>query len=155
MTIALTVAASPTWKWADDLRQVVGERRLIELALESAHTVGEGLPRPEGIPEDLPNPPILLTLLTYCYAAGIYGSEEIEWACENDESVRYICGRTFPEAHTLRRFRRANRPWIEECVLRVYASACFPSESSGDLNAYVRRKIELAIMTDTATADCY
>jgi hypothetical protein len=32
--------------------------------------------------------------------------------------------------------------------------ACAAPESSAELNAYVREKLELAVMIDMATADC-
>jgi len=136
------------------MRRLVGERRLIELASEAARLVGEGLPRPERLLDGQPGPLMLLTLLTYFYAAGIYSSEEIEWACEHDASARSICETTGPTAESLRRFRRANRPWVEACLAWVCAVACAAPESSAELNAYVREKLELAVMIDMATADC-
>jgi hypothetical protein len=150
-----------------DLRQRVGERVLIELALEAAQTVGERLPRPFGAKERC-NPQMLLTLLTYCYAAGMYGSGDIEWACSNDTAARYLCANTVPDEETIRNFRRANRPWIEACLTRVYQSACGASvavspeplsipgletRSSAELLNVVRRKLELAIMIDTAMCE--
>ncbi len=134
---------------ADDLRSVVGERRLIELALEAAQFVGEGLPRPEKIREHTPSPKMLLTLLAYCYASGIHGSEDIEWACENDLGVRYICANILPDQNTIRRFRRANRPWIEACLTRIHDAVCGADAGA----AFSRKKIELAIFTDTAADD--
>jgi hypothetical protein len=96
---------------------------------------------------------MLLTLLTYCYAAGIYGSEDIEWACEHDVTVRYICANTLPTQDNIRRFRRANRPWVEACLVWVYGKACAAEATSPDLAPFIRQKLELAIMVDTATAD--
>jgi len=154
MITALMNAARPTRESPEDLRRVVGERRLIELSLEAAQIVGEGLPRPERIVEDQPGSRTLLTLLTYCYAAGIYASEDIEWACESDAAARYICAKTWPDHDALRCFRRANRPWVEACLGWVYGKACPTALASSELAALVRQKLELAIMVDTATADC-
>jgi hypothetical protein len=154
MKTALIDAVLPVRDLPEDLRRVVGGRVLIELVLEASLWVGEALPRPEKLLEGQLGSQALLTLLTYCYAAGIYGSEEIEWACENDSSARYICAKTWPDQDTVRCFRRANRPWIEACLLWVYAKACPTEVATTDVPAFIRRKLELAIMVDTATADC-
>jgi hypothetical protein len=154
MKTALINAARPTRESPENLRRIVGERRLVELALEAAQLVGENVPRPEKIVEDQPGSRTLLTLLTYCYAAGIYASEDIEWACESDAAARYICAKTRPDHEVLRCFRRANRPWIEACLGWVYGKACPTDIAGSELAALVRQKLELAIMLDTATADC-
>jgi hypothetical protein len=154
MKTPLIDAVRPVRDLPEDLRRVVGERRLIEFALEASLSVGEALPRPEKLLEGQPGSQTLLTLLTYCYAAGIYGSEEIEWACEHDSSARYICAKTWPDQDTLRCFRRANRPWVEACLLWVYAKACPTQAATTDVPAFICRKVELAIVVDTATADC-
>ena len=153
MTTPLIDATRPTRDWPADLRPHVGEHRLIELALEGAQIVGERLPRPEGIAEDQPSPRLLLTLLTYCYAAAIYGSEDIEWACDKDPSVHYLCAKTPPEQEDIRRFRRANRPSIEACLVWIYGQACPAKDPGHSLADFVRQKLELAIMMDTASCE--
>ena len=154
MKIAFTDAKRLMREWPEDLRQALGERRLIELALEAAHIIGEGLPRPEAVAADQPSPRMLLTLLTYCYAAGIYASEDIEWESESDAGARYICANVPPEQDTVRRFRRANRPWVEACLAWVYGQAFKSDATSAVVAAIVREKVELAILADSATADC-
>jgi len=101
---------------------------------------------------------MLLTLLTYCYAAGVCGSEDIEYDCRNDAVTRYLCANTSPDQDTIRSFRRANRPRIEDCLARVYRSAddLAPvpmSRRTTDLTCLVRRRLELAIMFDTAMCE--
>src|SRR6185436_17910502 len=100
----------------------VGERVLIALALEAVQTLEDQLPRPPELAGGC-SPQMLLTLLTYCYAAGFYGSEDIEWACSNDAAAHYLCGNTAPDEEALRNFRRANRPWIEACLTSLYEKA--------------------------------
>src|SRR5439155_8426144 len=95
MTTLIDVEQRPSGLPAD-LRQHVGERALIELALDAVQTVGERLPRPLDAP-GRHSPQILLTLLTYCYAAGIYGSEDIEYDCRHDAATRYLCANTSPD----------------------------------------------------------
>ncbi len=112
---------------------------------------------------------MLLTLLTYCYAAGIYGSEDIEWDCRNDAAARYLCANTFPDQEAIRSFRGANREWIEDCLTCVYQCVYgvtatpmsrerlpIPgptTRSNAELINVVRRKLELAIMIDTAMCE--
>ena len=151
-----------------DLRQHVGERALIELALEAGQTVRARLSRPLG-PEGQCSPPRLLTLLTYCYASGVYASEDIEYDGRNDPATRHLCANTAPDQETIRNFRRANREWIEACLTCVYQSVCggapapgsrqprpIPgrqTRSSAEIVNVVRRKLELAIMIDTAMCE--
>jgi len=144
------------------MRQQLGERALIDLALAAVQTVGERLPGP------LPaagrhSPQMLLTLLTYCYAAGVYGSEDIEYDCRNDAATRYLCANASPDQDTIRNFRRANRHWIERCLACVYGrahgvtSAQTSVESSTlstfELFDFARRQVELAIMIDMAMSE--
>lgn len=152
-----------------DLRQRTGERALIKLALAAVETVSVRLPRWSGTAEGRFSPQMLLTLLTYCYAAGVYGSEDIEWDCRNDAAARYICANACPDSDTIRRFRRANRPWIEECLAWMYGEVCgVPSaemslepvrvadcqrEPHPELASFVQRKLQLAILIDTAMCD--
>jgi predicted metal-dependent hydrolase len=99
----------------------------------------------------------------------MYDSENIEWAEENDATVRYICARTCPEWQTLRRFRKANRQWIEQCLAHLLnqsrarrfagngdrPTGHIPILSKNYLAALgcARRRVELAIMMDTAASD--
>ena len=167
MTMLIDIEQRPSGLPAD-LRQHVGESALIQLALDAAQIVGERLSPPLEA-EGRHSPPMLLTLLTYCYAAGIYGSEDIEYACRNDAATRYLCANTSPDQDAIRSFRRANRPRIEACLTRVYHRACcetfapvsrgplpiprLETRSSAELTSIVRRKLELAIMIDTAMCE--
>jgi hypothetical protein len=65
---------------------------------------------------------MLLAVVTYCYAAGIYGSEDIEALMREDATFRFVCGNEFPGWRVIQRFRRYNRAAIQRCleeVLRV------------------------------------
>lgn len=66
------------------------------------------------------NPRTLLTVLTYCYATGVYNPGDIEDSIQEDQSVSYLAARTFPEAAVLRRFRREHRTLIREVLVRVF-----------------------------------
>ncbi|MBE0540609.1 MAG: transposase [Verrucomicrobia bacterium] len=152
-----------------DLRQAVGERTLIAWSLDAVHLLGDRLPGLSGAAIEEGSPRMMLTLLTYCYAAEIYGSEDIEWACRHDAAVRYVCGNEAPDQESLRRFRRVNRPWIEACLMWVHSKAeaanspatetevsplaRLSPQAYADLAVLVHRKLELAILIDTAAND--
>ena len=152
-----------------DLRPLVGECILIKLALEAVDVVADQLPLRPTLGAGSPGPRILLTLLTYSYAAGTFATEDIEWNCQHDAATRYVSGNANLDQDTLRAFRRANRPWIEACLALVLQLAhrrlrqeAAPSEPERSLlvaepdSAFLqlaRRRLELATLMDMAMAD--
>ena len=58
----------------------------------------------------------LLGLVTYHYAVGILPSREIERGLWTNAPFRAICGFRFPAWRLIRRFRRLNRPVIQDCL---------------------------------------
>jgi hypothetical protein len=150
----------------DNLRSWLGERALLELALDAVQMLAMRSPSfCTGCAEGL-SPPMMATLLTYCYAAGIYDTEQIEWATSSEPTVKYICAREYPRSQTIRKFRKANRQWIEQCLMYVLIQAlvrrlAVPADEplgAPWLNVemcvkardWARRKLELAVMMDTA-----
>jgi hypothetical protein len=155
-------AGQPTANSPEDLRQLVGERGLVELALQATQIWGSNLPQGHSAAEQGFNARMLLALLTYSYAAGIYASEDVGWACESDPGARYLCANAWPDAATLRCFRRRWRPLIETCLRWVYAMSRathsatlveFDAPATVDVTELVQRKLELAVLMDTATCD--
>lgn len=53
-------------------------------------------------------PHLMLALLIYCYANGVFGSRRIERATYRDVSVRYLCADHHPDHDTICTFRRRN-----------------------------------------------
>jgi hypothetical protein len=141
---------------------------LVGLALEAVQTVDW---RDHPVTDDGQEfrPQMMLTLLSYCYAAGIYGSQSIEWAAQSDKTVRYICGAKEPDWLTIRRFRRQNAELLRQCLAHILKHACALraargstsepiidcSESNLDhqIACEVRNKIETAIFLDAVTND--
>jgi hypothetical protein len=124
-----------------DLRGLDARRELIRVVLAATQAEGE---RAFGSCEPVvrTRARTLLSLLTYCYAADMLPSEDIEWACTNDAGARYICaGATFPR-EAIRQFRRANRAGILDALTQVTGAA-----------AVAQRKLDLAVMMDTAMCD--
>jgi len=146
--------------WPEDLRQGTGESALAKLALDAARAVAAERLNLSGKGETDSTPQQLLALLTYCYAACIYGSQDVELACRNDPVVCSLCPKALPDWRAIWRFRNANRPWIEEGLARVYFAAsggAAPPDSSGettrDIATLVRRKLRHAVWTDAAMFD--
>jgi transposase len=68
-------------------------------------------------------PKMLLTLLTYAYACGIYGSRDIELAIPHTKALRYLCSGHRPDANTLRQSRKQNRQWLQRTLAELLQRA--------------------------------
>ena len=64
-------------------------------------------------------PRMLLALLLYCYATGLFSSRRIEQATYDSVPVRMICGDTHPDHDTICTFRRENKALLQETFVRV------------------------------------
>lgn len=69
------------------------------------------------------HPRLLLALLIYCYANGIFSSRRIERATHRDIGVRYVAANLHPDHDTIAAFRRANRAAFEAAFLQVLLMA--------------------------------
>jgi hypothetical protein len=149
-----------------DLRALIGADALLALTLNAAQTLAT---RPAHDPTARPNPRMMLTLLTFSYASGWFGSEDVERAAGTDPTGRYISAREDIRAADVRRFRRANRPWIEHCLTQVIAqvwlraSQCpeFRDPAGAARHAVIleaalrnaRRRLSLAVQLDAAESE--
>lgn len=64
-------------------------------------------------------PRMLLGLLLYCYATGVFSSRRIEQATYDSVPVRMICGDTHPDHDTICAFRAQNKALVQETFVRV------------------------------------
>jgi len=64
-------------------------------------------------------PAMMLTLLIYAYATGLFSSRRIEHATYQNLSVRFICANTHPDHDTICTFRRKNDALIKETFLKT------------------------------------
>ena len=94
-----------------DLREWVGEDDLVHFIIAAV----ERLPlsafaiNHKGCGDEQFPPQMMLALLIYCYANGVFGSRRIERATYRDVSVRYLCGgEHHPDHDTICTFRRRN-----------------------------------------------
>jgi transposase len=65
------------------------------------------------------HPRMMLALLIYCYANGVFGSRRIEAATYRDIAVRYLCADTHPDHDTICKFRRENVDAISASFVQV------------------------------------
>jgi len=64
-------------------------------------------------------PRMMLGLLIYCYANGIFSSRRIERATHRDVAVRYLTGDTHPDHDTIAAFRTENFEVVAESFVAV------------------------------------
>lgn len=64
-------------------------------------------------------PRMLLGLLLYSYATGVFSSRRIEQASHDSVPVRMICADTHPDHDTICTFRRGNKALLQETFVRV------------------------------------
>ena len=62
---------------------------------------------------------LLMSLLVYFYARGVYSSSDIEASLPEDETARDFCAGSYPDWRTLRRFRRLHRDALKSCLRYV------------------------------------
>ena len=65
-------------------------------------------------------PKNLLGVIAYCYAKGVYRSEDIERELLADPELRATIGDEVPSAAAIRRFRRLNRAALEATLQKFY-----------------------------------
>jgi len=100
------------WVPADDLAHFVLEAvERVDIRHFRVNERGSGSPQYP--------PRLLLALLIYGYANGIFSSRRIERATYRDLGVRYLAANTHPDHDTICKFRRENEAAIAETFLQV------------------------------------
>jgi hypothetical protein len=148
-----------------DLREGLGESRLVRLVLDSvAATNLASLEPPKTFrnPEGIGALP-LLSLVTYAYASGRQSSDEIEEAARQDRALAYLAAGQLPSSPTIRRFRRAFSPTITRTLHRVLLGFNPPGShpspdnpppaSEAVLLDEARRRVDAAVLADTIALD--
>jgi len=104
-----------------DLREWVADDDMVHFVIESV----DGMPlstlkvNRRGTGSAQYPPKMMLALLIYCYANGIFSSRRIERATYRDVSVRYLTANTHPDHDTICKFRRENFAAISQAFLEV------------------------------------
>jgi transposase len=93
-----------------DLRDWVAGDDLVHFIVEASERVGISAFHVSrtGSGKAQYHPRMMLALLVYCYANGIFSSRRIEQATYRHVSVRYITANTHPDHDTIAKFRREN-----------------------------------------------
>ena len=65
------------------------------------------------------HPRLMLALLVYAYANGIFSSRRIERATHRDVGVRFVAANLHPDHDTIAVFRRSNKAAFEAAFLQV------------------------------------
>jgi transposase len=65
------------------------------------------------------HPRLMLVLLVYCYANGVFSSRRIERATYRDIGARFIAANTHPDHDTIATFRRTNKAAFEAAFLEM------------------------------------
>ena len=148
----------------ENLTAWFAERKLLSIVLDAIQTV-EFPPAKTGYTDDRAlRPQMMLTLLSYCYAADLVGSEDVVRSLNENPTVRYICAHHFPKWNEIRLFRRHHREELRRCLAQVYQQAWaarlddgqtsfesfewFEDVLRADVECLVDRKLEQAILLD-------
>ena len=77
-------------------------------------------------------PKMLLTLLLYAYATGVYASEDIAEQCYSNPAFRAICGPEAAASTEIERVRRENRGLLKRGLQQILKRALRERYSLGD-----------------------
>ncbi|MCY4559808.1 MAG: transposase [Chloroflexi bacterium] len=104
-----------------DLRDWVPEDDLAHFVIEAVERVDLGAFKVDhrGTGSAQYHPRMMLALLIYCYANGIFSSRRIERATHRDIGVRFVAANRHPDHDTIARFRRENFAAVSESFLQV------------------------------------
>jgi transposase len=104
-----------------DLREWVAENELAHLILEAVELCdlrGARLNGRGSGSEQYP-PTMMLALLIYAYATGLFSSRRIERATYESVAERYLCANHHPDHDTIAKFRRENEALFRSCFSQV------------------------------------
>lgn len=104
-----------------DLRDWVPEDDLVHFVISAVETMELGSARvnSRGTGSKQYPPGMMLALLVYCYANGVFSSRRIERATYRDIAVRYLTADTHPDHDTICAFRRDNGELVEEAFCQA------------------------------------
>lgn len=109
-----------------DLREWVPEDDMVHFVLEAVSGIAMSnfQINHRGSGDRQYPPRMMLALLIYSYANGIFSSRRIERATYRDIAVRYLTADTHPDHTTISEFRRRNVEVFSEAFLHVLMLAC-------------------------------
>jgi transposase len=104
-----------------DLRDWVAEDDLVHFVISAVERLplGRFAVNHKGCGDEQYPPHMMLSLLIYCYANGLFSSRRIERATYRDLAVRYLCANHHPDHDTICEFRRHNFEAIAAAFVEV------------------------------------
>ena len=104
-----------------DLRQWVPAGHLVHFIMDAVAELDLGLARvnERGTGDAQYPPRLLLGLLIYSYATGVFSSRQIERTTYESVAVRLLCADTHPDHDTLCTFRRQNGPLLTQAFAQI------------------------------------
>lgn len=104
-----------------DLRDWIPDDDLAHFVIEAVERVGMSAFKVNhrGTGSAQYHPRMMLALLIYCYANGIFSSRRIERATYRDIGVRFVAANLHPDHDTIATFRRENFAAVSESFLQV------------------------------------
>jgi len=104
-----------------DLRDWVREDDLVHFVIDALAILDVSAARlnQRGTGNEQYPPSMMLGLLIYCYAQGMYSSRQIERATHQNICVRYLTGNTHPDHDTVAKFRRENAALIRSAFVQL------------------------------------
>lgn len=104
-----------------DLREWVADNELARFVLDAVELSDLSLAQlnVRGTGSEQYPPGMMLALLIYCYATGVFSSRRIERATSDSVAVRYLCGNEHPDHDTIATFRRRNGALVRSVFVRV------------------------------------
>ena len=103
-----------------DLREWVAEDDLVHFVLAAVEEVDlRGAVSEAGRGSEQYPPRMMLALLIYSYASGVFSSRKMERMSHESVSVRYLCGNTHPDHDTIAQFRARHRELFQRSFVTV------------------------------------
>ena len=104
-----------------DLREWVADNELAHLVLEAVELcdLRAAHCNVRGSGSEQYPPTMMLALLIYAYATGLFSSRRIERATYESVAVRYLCANHHPDHDTIAKFRRENEALFRSCFTQV------------------------------------
>lgn len=98
---------------------------------------------------------MILTLLVYAYARGVFDSSEIESRCLSEEDFRYLATPDCPGPQVLRTFRRRERSLVRSALSRLFRAITQRLGARGEIDteAEALHRLEAAIAADNLALD--
>lgn len=104
-----------------DLREWVADNELAHLILEAVELCDMSGARlnVRGSGSEQYPPSMMMALLIYAYATGLFSSRRIERASYESVALRYLCANHHPDHDTIAKFRRENEALFRSCFGQV------------------------------------